>query len=325
VPPATSLADGIWALRLPLPYPVVTSVNAYLLERAHGGHVLVDCGSSLEGGWEGLVGALEAAGVHPSGIGVLLCTHGHADHYGLAAEVVARTGCRLLMGPGPHPTIDVLRDPTVPWEERRALHRRAGTPPDELELLGGGVDNDDGRHPRIAPDVVLCTGDVVDARAGRWEVLPAPGHCADQVMLWDADRHWLIGADLAFPGVRPFVEYGTSADPHADYLASLDRALALEPELLLAGHGRPVSAVAETLTQARAAIAGGARRLLAALRDGPPRSAYELSLVLCPRDGERAARQRALSEALAALEHQEARGLVTSTLGEDGVRRWSAA
>src|SRR5581483_1841713 len=132
------------------------------------------------------------------------------------------------MAPGEHRPIDALRDPTRTSDERRALHRRHGTPEHEIAALAQEV-NGDGLHP--VPPATAAPPAI-----GSWQVVPAPGHAADQVMLWDADRRWLIGGDLAINGVRPFVEYGTSATPHADYLASLDRALALEPELLLPGH-----------------------------------------------------------------------------------------
>jgi glyoxylase-like metal-dependent hydrolase (beta-lactamase superfamily II) len=315
---ARELGAGVWALRLPLAYPVVKSVNAYLLE-AEGGHVLVDCGSSLGDGWDHLVDALAAAGAAPEDLAVLLCTHSHADHCGLAAEVVERTGCRLVMGAGPHPVIDVLRDPTIPFADRRALHRRHGTPEAEIAELASDI-NEDGLHPRAEPELApasLTTG------SGAWQLLPAPGHSADQVMLWHPERRWLIGADLAIKDARPFVEHGTSADPHADYLASLDRALALEPELLLAGHGRPITTPAEVLARARASVRDGAERMGAAL-DARPRTGYELGALLCPPDASRPSRQRAFAEALSALEHLKARGLARSCLDGDGVLRWLA-
>jgi glyoxylase-like metal-dependent hydrolase (beta-lactamase superfamily II) len=311
--PARRLAEGVWALRLGLPYPFVKSVNAYAVE-GDGGLVLVDCGSALEDGWSRLAAALHEAGIAPEHIVTLLCTHGHADHCGLAAEVVGRTGCSFVMAPGEHRPIDALRDPTRTFDERRALHRRHGTPEDEIPALAEEV-NGDGLHTlphETAPPPAI----------GAWHVLPAPGHATDQVMLWEPGRRWLIGADLAIRGVRPFVEYGTSATPHADYLASLERALALEPELLLPGHGRPVEDPTAVLAESKACIEDGARRIGDALGDRP-RTAYELAQHIVA-DTTIPARQRALSEALCALEHLETQGVARST--EDaGVVRYASA
>jgi glyoxylase-like metal-dependent hydrolase (beta-lactamase superfamily II) len=311
--PARRLAEGVWALRLALPYPFVKSVNAYAIE-GDGGLALVDCGSALEDGWSRLAGALHEAGIALERIATLLCSHGHADHCGLAAEVVERTGCTFLMAPGEHRPIDALRDPTRPLEERRALHRRHGTPEDEIAALALEVNGDGLQRP---PPAVAAPPAI-----GAWQVLPAPGHAADQVMLWDPDRRWLIGADLAIKGVRPFVEYGTSATPHSDYLASLDRALALQPELLLPGHGRPVEDPGAVLAQSKANIEDGARRIGDALGDRP-RTAYELSQHIVA-DTTIPARQRALSEAVCALEHLQMQGVACST--EDaGVVRYASA
>jgi glyoxylase-like metal-dependent hydrolase (beta-lactamase superfamily II) len=311
--PARELADGVWALRLALPYPFVKSVNAYVLDTGDG-RVLVDCGSSLENGWTRLTNALDEAGVVPTGIASLLCTHGHADHCGLASEVVARTGCRLLMAPGEHRPIDALRDPRRSFAERRALHRRNGTPEDEIPELAAEV-NRDGMTP---PEPDAKPPETI----GSWRVLPAPGHAPDQVMLWDAERRWLIGADLAIRGVRPFVEYGTSPAPHADYLASLDRALALGAELLLPGHGRAIDDPAAVLSQARRHIEDGAERVLAAL-DDRPQTGYELSRRIAV-DASVPARQRALAEALCAVDHLEAQGLARR-VERGGVVRYTTA
>src|SRR5262245_35585651 len=129
---AEVVLDGIVRLRLPVPYTAFGSVNAFLL--AHDdGWCLVDCGSSAPPGWDALERALGLAGVSPEDIALLVCTHTHADHYGLAAEVMTRAGCPLALAPGPTASAETLRDPVVPLENRLELAVRAGVP-EELRL-----------------------------------------------------------------------------------------------------------------------------------------------------------------------------------------------
>jgi glyoxylase-like metal-dependent hydrolase (beta-lactamase superfamily II) len=312
------IADDVWALRLTVPYPNVSTVNAYLL--TGGPLTLVDCGTSMGGGWATLSEALAGAGVRPSDIELLVCTHGHSDHYGLAADLIARVGCTLSMAAGPRLAGDVLREPSLPLAERLRAHLEAGTPEAEAAVLAAGMDNGDGAYARPDPDVALVPGARLAAGARRWEVVATPGHSADQIGLWDPARRWLISADLVLPGVPAYIEFGTRPDAYGDYLTSIARATALAPELLLPGHGRPVPGPAALLAGADAGLRRLAGTVLQALNDGP-RTAYEIALVLGDGDPRLGPRQRALAGASAVLTHLETGGTVRSELA-DGVRQW---
>ena len=319
---ARQVFDGVWSLRLPLCYAATAHVSAYLL-RTQRGWILVDCGSALAPGWEALDIALARAGAAPGDIELLVVTHSHADHRGLAAELIAAAGCGFAMGPPPHPQIDVLRDPTIPLAARRERATREGVPAHLLDALVDQLPAGDGHQNRVEPDRTLAYGEMLETATGPWEVLPAPGHSADQIMLWNAGRRVLIGADLALPGVAAFLEYGTRPDPHADQVESLTRAIALAPELLLAGHGRPAAAAVSTLRVCRDLVE---ERLdaVAALLGPEPRSSWELAERIAPHKATADHLQRILSETLCVLEHLESRARVRSVIDDPGTRRWLA-
>jgi glyoxylase-like metal-dependent hydrolase (beta-lactamase superfamily II) len=320
---AYELADGLWCLRLPLRFVAPRSVNAYLIPLADG-YCLVDCGTSLEPGWSALEHALDLAGVPAHELSLLICTHLHADHAGLAAEVVAQTGCEFARGAGPATPDHLLRDPHVPLDERRRIALREGIPETELDEWVAPEPEDDLDYPRLVPDRVLVAGDDVDSRLGAWTVVPAPGHSPTQIVLHNRGRRWLIMADLAYDVDEPFLEYGASPDPYSEHLASIDRALELDSALAFPGHGRVVESPPHRLRVARAAAQSTRARVLAALSD-QPRTAYELALeLLGPRDdwGER---QSMISVVLCLSEHLEAHGLAHGEIGADGIRRFRRA
>ena len=211
--------------------------------------------------------ALRQAGADPDDLELLVVTHSHADHRGLAAEVVRRTGCTLAMGKAPHPILDVLRDPGLPLDARRARGLREGIPPVALDRFVDDLPGSDGVYPAVEPDRILATGERVESRSGGWQVVPAPGHSGDQIALWNAGTRELISADLALPGPASYLEYGTRPDPHADQLASLDRVIALEPEVVLAGHGRPIGDGVTFLRGCREKAVGRVQAVRAALGD----------------------------------------------------------
>ena len=84
---ARQVADGIWWVRMPLPF-VLDHINLYLLEDGDGWTV-VDCGLNKDAGrdiWETLIRTLLAG--RP--IRRVLVTHFHPDHMGLAQWLLTR-------------------------------------------------------------------------------------------------------------------------------------------------------------------------------------------------------------------------------------------
>lgn len=298
-------------------------MNAYLIPLADG-YCLVDCGTSLEPGWSALEYALHLAGAAPEQLSLLVCTHLHADHAGLAAEVVARTGCEFARGGGPETSDHRLRDPHVPLVERRRSGRREGIPESELDEWVDPAPEDDLDYPHVVPDRILAAGDEIDSRAGTWTVVPAPGHSPTQIVLHNHDRRWLITADLAYDVGEPFFEYGATPDPYAEHIASIDRALELDAALAFPGHGRVVESPRHRLLVARAAALATRARVLGALSE-QPRTAYELARELLGPGDDPGERQSMISVVLSLGEHFETHGLARSEIGSDAVRRFSRA
>jgi glyoxylase-like metal-dependent hydrolase (beta-lactamase superfamily II) len=313
------VVDGVIRLVLPLPYTETATVNAFLLER-RGGWCLVDCGSSVGPGWEALEHALHLAGVEPAEIELLVCTHAHADHYGLASVVAEHCGCPLALAPGPTASADWIRDPPVPLRDRLALAQRAGVPP-ELQAAAVSHPGDDGLHPRPQPDVVLHDGDTVETSAGAWRIVPAPGHSPTQVVLLEERSGMLLSADLVLGGPIPYLEYDYTPDPWLEHVDSLQRVRALEPRLLLPGHGKPTEAVDARIGATLAAVEAAPERILAAV-DGRPTSAFEAAAAVLGESAPFYHRQMALAGAMCILERLVDTGAAAAADGPDGVRRY---
>jgi glyoxylase-like metal-dependent hydrolase (beta-lactamase superfamily II) len=318
---AQELAEGIWCLRVPLPYAVPRWVNAYLLD-ADDGQLLVDCGTHVGIGWDGLERALSLAGSAPERISTLLCTHLHPDHAAMAPLLVERTGCRVLRGAGPDAITDLLRENSIPLPTRRAAAIRAGVPEHELGIMLEAFTAEDGSGPRVHADRLLDDGELIDSATGSWEVIATPGHSANQIALYEPRRRWLIAADVAYVNGEPFIEYGHTADPLAEHLAAIERLGALPVDLLLPGHGAPDRAPAERFAGARAATLAwleGVRREISAQGS----TAYEVMCALVGHDPDPDRRQSTLSVVLCVLQHLVRAGELLSR--EDGrVDRFTA-
>ena len=91
-PRGEKVLPGVWRLRLPLPWPGVPHGNVWAVA-ADGGIVLFDTGIGGKGRMRQLDLALAQAGFGLEDVRLLVCTHSHTDHYGLAGA--DRRGRRL--------------------------------------------------------------------------------------------------------------------------------------------------------------------------------------------------------------------------------------
>ena len=126
---------------------------------------------------------------------------------------------------------------------------------------------------RFSPAGSMAPGDVLPAGGRRFEVIAAPGHDPESVMLFDAQHGLLISADAlwenGFGVVFPELEGEAAFDDVAAVLDAIER---LPVQWVVPGHGAPFSDVAGALQRARAR--------LAALRADPARHARHAVKVL---------------------------------------------
>ena len=252
-------------------------------------------------------------------IRALVCTHMHADHAGLAATLIERTGCELLRGLGPHTVDDLLRDPGD-----RALGAARDRP---ARGRPGGRGRPLGRRAPRRRRPSQPGARAPPARAGDvlhgWLVRAQPGHSPTQIALVDEQRRGR--SPPTWPTTSPSRSWSgagrstptASISPRSTASPSSPRGCCCP-----ATGGRSRTAP-QRLAAARAAAEALASNALAALADGP-RSAYELAVAAVADPEENNRRQSMLSISLCVLEHLERRGAVTSALGADGVRRSAA-
>jgi glyoxylase-like metal-dependent hydrolase (beta-lactamase superfamily II) len=291
---AFPVADGIWRLRLPMPYPHITHANAYLLD----GHVLVDCGG---GGhptaYDALTQALRDAGADT--ITDLVITHFHSDHMGCAARLIQETGCTVWAHPASEHFLGPHTDPAHYRAVRAADAERLGVADEGLwDDFTDMREETDGIDGPVTPDHLLTEGTTIP---GGWVVRETPGHAPSQVVLFQPERRILIAADLIGPVFAPYFEMGPE-DPVAEHRASLDVAAGLGATLALPGHGRPLEGLPELFADNVQALEGRLQAVRDAL-DGRALTAAALLDELVPEPADRAARVWRLVALAGYLEH----------------------
>jgi len=314
---------GLWRLRLPLPWPGVPHCNAWAIA-AGDGIVLVDCGYHEPGSLAHLERALDQVGLRLEHVRLLVCTHAHSDHYGQAGPVTDRASCELWMHANHAHMTAGQEDPEASLTRRMEIARSAGVPAEPLErYMEARRGMPSGIERLVEPDRELVDGVRFESDLGAWEVVETPGHAPSHVCLWQPERRLLISGDHLLGRVSLYYDYGYSADPAGEFLASLDRVEDLDARLCLSGHGRTFTDVGAHITANRELVAQRVGRLLDVLRFDGPISAFDA----VPRVYEEAVTpmtaQWWLSETLCYLTHLEATGRATRS--DDDPAVWTAS
>ena len=323
---ADRVLPGLWRLRLPLPWPGVPHVNAFAIA-AGNGVVLVDTGLYEPGGLRQLERALDQAGLRLEHVRLLVCTHAHSDHYGLAGPIVAAAGCELWMHPNHSHMSRAAADP----ERGLRAAPRGGTPewgagrfprPLPGRAAGPGL-RDRGDRPAGPRPAARGGG---GHRPGPLQVYETPGHAPSHVVLHQPDRGLLLSGDHLLGRVSLFYDYGWTPDPAGEFLRSLDVVADLDVQLVLAGHGRPVRDAPALVAANRREVERQLGVVRAALAAGP-RTPFEIVPLLVGEDASGGmAVSWGLSQVLSYLDHLELLGEAerVDDGGEGGLSRWAA-
>jgi glyoxylase-like metal-dependent hydrolase (beta-lactamase superfamily II) len=315
-------APGIFRLTLPLPFPGLDLVNAYLLENEDG-MVLVDCGildpGRDDGGWNELVDALQAAGASPKDVARLIVTHPHVDHYGMASRFVEVAECELWMHEIAGVDLEFYRDMEGKKARLRSMLEDHGFAEDEIEELSLFEDWRGYLSGVIDATRPLKEGEGFRAGDRTWTVIHTPGHARSHICLWSEGDRILISGDHLLPSITPHIDFrrGENQDPLGEFLRSLERIVELAPGPVLPGHGRPFEDGAE---RARVTIRHHDRRLGSILQvvRRESHTADEITDAIFGDTLLNFQKRLALGEALAHLAYLRRRGEVERQRRDDG-------
>jgi len=161
----------------------------------------------------------------------VLNTHLHSDHCGGNAALQEASGCEVWV---PEPSFDAVAG----WDEDRLSFRATNQ-----------------RCRRFTAQRALCIGERVRLGALDWEVIAAPGHDPDAVMLFQCRSGVLITADALWEQrlaiIFPELEGGSGFREAREALATIE---SLRPRIVIPGHGAPFTGVAEALASSRKRI-----------------------------------------------------------------------
>lgn len=255
-----ALPDDIEVLPLPTPF-AIGNVECYLLRGEP--LTLVDPGPNMLSTREALESGLAERGHRIEDVELVLLTHQHHDHVGLAGEVARRAGAELA---AIDPLADFLADfdRSMEHDDRYAVETmvRSGIDRQVAETLRtmSSAFRDFGRGAEV--DHRLTDGDAIEAGGRSLEVLFRSGHSPTDTVFFDRDSGILVGGDHLLERIssNPIAHAPIGIeDPEAEarspdrrralltYIDSMRATRELDVSLVLPGHGDPFADAAELI------------------------------------------------------------------------------
>jgi glyoxylase-like metal-dependent hydrolase (beta-lactamase superfamily II) len=282
---AAAAQAGVHRLAIPTPF-MVGRVNAYLIEGSP--LTLVDSGPNSAKALDELEQGLAALGHSIEDIELLVISHQHIDHFGLASILARRSGAEVaaldrlapfLAGFGQESDLEDR------FAEQTML--RHGIPPDIVTALRSVSASFRGWGSAVEITRPLSDGGELVLGDRTLRVLHRPGHSPSDTVFHDESRGMLLAADHLIAHIssnpllaRPLEAEGEYTGPRPQalitYMASLEETRAMDLELVLPGHGRPITdhgALIDERFRLHARRAEKINRLLAQ----QPRSAHEIA------------------------------------------------
>ncbi len=308
-PAISEVGDGIHLIRVPLPFPRLRWVNVYVLG-SPAGPVVIDCGVDSPEGFVAFEEGLGKLGYGVADTSVLVGTHHHVDHIGMAGRVMDVSRCAFIMHEAVRGRFDEYNDWNEQYLRLAELAAAHGAPADDVAEIAARSPRPDWAPPARDPTRLVKDGDTI-AIGERQSllVIHTPGHEESHICLRHDKTGILFSGDHILPRITPVVLYDEQgSDQLGKYLGSLERIERLDQALTMPAHG---PAMERGSARARQIALHHERRLGAIiheLRSHGELTAWEVMLALFRPHLEVFEQRLAFSETLAHMEHLKIAG-----------------
>lgn len=283
-PFAPAAAAGIHRLAIPTPF-AVGRVNVYVIEDEP--LTLVDAGPNSGTSFDELRRGVAGLGHSLEDIELVILTHQHIDHLGLVSLVAAQSGADVAAIDAAVPFVENYSlEAQADDEFARDIMFRNGIPEDVVTALQSVSQAFRAWGARAHVTRVLRDGEEMLFSDRTLHVHHRPGHSPTDTVFHDRERRILIAADhlLKHISSNPLITRsldGSGERPQAlvTYLDSLRKTREMDVDLVLPGHGDPISDHRRLIDERFALHRRRADKIYALIAERP-RSAYEIARAL---------------------------------------------
>ncbi|KRE39388.1 hypothetical protein ASG73_03435 [Janibacter sp. Soil728] len=320
LPPVEEVRPGLWSIPVPIPDSPLRYVLIHLLAHEHGLLVL-DAGWDHEDAWTALTQGIIGTGHALTDVSGIVVTHMHPDHFGLAPRLREESDAWIGMHPADAALVLEQNPEQVAAARADAVAQLVAAGAPDALLVGAGTIAMERLPLDHGVDRELLDGDTLRIVGSELTVVHTPGHTPGHICLFDDRRRLFFSGDHVLPRISPHIAVipGQQIDPLGEYLASLRKVAAFDPDEVLPAHEYRFRGLG---SRARELVGHHEERLdelLAAIRSLPAPTANEVCdqltwsrpiLTMAPH-----LRRMALRETIAHLVVLERRDLVRARPG----------
>jgi glyoxylase-like metal-dependent hydrolase (beta-lactamase superfamily II) len=275
---------GIHRLRIPTPF-MVGRVNCYLIQDQP--LTLIDTGPNSGKALDELEHQLAERDRSIEDLELVILTHQHIDHIGLVEIIASRSGADVAAIDAAVPFLENFGEDAEREDQLAAdLMLSHGIPEDVVTALQSVSRSFRawGARPKVTRP--LRDGEMLRFRDRALEVQHRPGHSPSDTLLWDPERRILLAADHLIAHIssnplitRPLDGSRQRTQALVTYIESLRRTRGLPAEIVLPGHGEPITEHASLIDERFEMHRRRAEKIHDLIAERP-RTGYELAQAL---------------------------------------------
>jgi glyoxylase-like metal-dependent hydrolase (beta-lactamase superfamily II) len=271
------IIPGIYQLKIPIPNNPLGHTNIYVL-RGGEGYIMIDAGMSGDGAMDAMRVQLSENRIPIDRISLIIVTHAHGDHIGLAGPVRQLSGAKIALH-----SIEIdrlpaaMQNPILRWTDE--WHHSSGipiTPPPATSPASRPF-----LDPPL-PDISLESDQHIQMDGLDLRVLWTPGHSPGHICIYDDKNKVLFSGDHILPvttpniGIRPGTSGPGYDNPLRDYLNALDRVSRLDVAMVLPAHEQIFTDLRGRVNEILSHHHHRNEEILATIETGP-KTAYQVS------------------------------------------------
>jgi glyoxylase-like metal-dependent hydrolase (beta-lactamase superfamily II) len=266
------LAPNIFRIVVPLPIPVISSMNAYVITDP-ARHLIVDPGMAHTLCFDAMQMAVRELSLD-LGRTDFFMTHHHMDHFGLVSWLMAE-GSVIYINGVEASSIERIASQEI-LEDMTFILQRIGFPEKDPMKVASELLGDEYRARSPWPFRHVFEGDLIERGGHIFTCIVTPGHTMAHTCLWEAHCKILFSGDA----ISPVVQFLSDRDnPLQNHLESLDRLRRMDIDVILPGHDAVFRDHRGKIDQLKALHVRKTQASLAILADGE-KTAFDVASCL---------------------------------------------